>query len=146
MEEENEMQNTNTSAGEELQDDQQSFLARVRAQLGPVMDMAGITISPVESGWGSYDGKEKVSLTLLRIDLTNRSKFLAYLEALDSESLTPSKIRGLKGVTDSLARQLQSRYDVSNPSDNRMVELLGGDQCNRSKVSAIRSGWIKGAR
>lgn len=68
-------------------------------------------------------GDEDVEWALeLRLDIANGKKFVSYLKAL--RKMTDSQIRGLIKVSDVLISQLTEGYDLSDPSDDRLIELV----------------------
>ena len=61
----------------------------------------------------------------MRFKLFDSKKFLNYLGEMDKDKLSESQIHGLKAVIRSLTIQLKSQYEISDPNDERAIELLG---------------------
>jgi len=61
----------------------------------------------------------------MRFNLFDSKKFLNYLGEMDKDKLSESQIHGLKAVIRSLTIQLKSQYEISDPNDERAIELLG---------------------
>src|SRR3989344_7244084 len=61
----------------------------------------------------------------MRFNLFDSKKFLNYLGEMDKDKLSESQIHGLKAVIRSLTIQLKNQYEISDPDDERAIELLG---------------------
>lgn len=100
-------------------------LERIKLQYTDLINRTGIGLETIGTNhiFGA-DGKRQASE--LRFNLADRAKFIEYLNSIPPENLTPSQAEGLKSVAVSLTTQLTQEYQISNPKDERMIELLGG--------------------
>lgn len=90
-----------------------------------VLSRTGLSLEPVRAIGVimSQEGTEFPSE--LRINLSDGTQFVKYLESLKGGSLSPSQTLGLERTADSLTAQLKGQYDLSNSDDERLLELFG---------------------
>ncbi|MBI2049521.1 hypothetical protein HYT32_01240 [Candidatus Roizmanbacteria bacterium] len=89
----------------------------------PILDSLGISIEPVSGKYGSfYKDGEKVGIGELRVNITERSKYLSFLERLDNPDLQTKE--NLQSLANILAQQIYDNYNLEKPSDEAL-QLLG---------------------
>ncbi|MFH1367005.1 MAG: hypothetical protein ABIH38_03380 [Patescibacteria group bacterium] len=105
--------------------DREPPLERIKLQYADLIGRTGISLETIGTNriFGA-DGERQASE--LRFNLSDRNKFIEYLKSIPPENLSPSQAEGLKTVAESLTTQLAQEYQVTNPKDERMIELLGG--------------------
>ncbi len=99
----------------------------VHDQHQKTLQAVGLNIEPVRAVGTIVGADEESSIhaSELRLNLSDGKRFTAYLGSLDESALTPTQIKGLKAVAESLTSQLTSEYQLNNPEDERVIELFG---------------------
>jgi hypothetical protein len=108
---------------EREQEDQAAFLQRIENQYGIQMAKSGIGLESTKGKAVLMTADGESESTVLRVNLKDRTAFLAYLSALDSETISSSQVRGLTDVAKNLETQLKEVYSLDKP-DVRANELL----------------------
>lgn len=88
------------------------------------LEKTGLSLEPVSTGTLISRDEERPS-SEMRMNVSDGGKFITYLKALDEKQLSESQIKGLQTVAQSLTTQLTQQYELDNPNDKRMIELLG---------------------
>jgi hypothetical protein len=73
----------------------------------------------------SEEASRSVRLTEMRLNISDSTKFVAYLENLKTGSVDQTERDSLKELSKILEQQLIGEYDVTNPSDDRFLNLVG---------------------
>jgi len=85
----------------------------------------GLNLESVKSRFFTMSNTGEMQGTEMRINVLDGKKFIDYLESLDKNNITNDQVEGLKSVAEILTKQLAEEYDLSDPSDERMVEFMG---------------------
>lgn len=101
-------------------------LDNLRDKIDPILSATGLSLQPVETGKMFGPTGEQES-TAMKLNLSNGSKFVAYLEALEGNA-TQSQLLGIEDIPQILVQQLTSQYDLSDPNDERVLEFFGSAQ------------------
>lgn len=91
-----------------------------------VLDRVGLAIEPVSGKHGVVfaEGQE-AGVGEIRINIMDRSRFLSFLRALNSQHLQDSDLRNnLQKLSDILVQQICDHYNLHEPSDEAL-QLLG---------------------
>ncbi len=104
---------------------QKAFVDRVNKTYGIYLEKSGVSLETVDGSSAVFMNNEQIDTSKLRINLADHNRFLEYVSALDSETISASQTEGLKTVLNSLTEQLKEEYDVEK-LDPRAVELIGG--------------------
>lgn len=101
-------------------------LERIKLQYGDLTERTGISLESVRGPMTIYaqDGEKQTSL--LRINIADRKKYLTYLRTLEPDTIKDTQAQGITAVSESLTKQLAREYNLENPDDERMLQLLGG--------------------
>lgn len=97
---------------------------------GTDLARTGLNLEPVKSGIVAFSSTGELPELKMRINLEKGKRFLDYLDSLDKGYLTSGQIKGIEAVAKNLTSQLVEQYDLGDPNDKRMIELLS----NLSKV------------
>lgn len=107
--------------------EQRFSLEELVSKNGEVLARTGLSLEPVNGSTTLYTKEgEILPSSEMGLNLADRDRFLAYLEALQPETLTDSQALGLETVAETLTKQLTTQYNLDNPADDRMIELLSG--------------------
>lgn len=112
--------------GEEVDQKSKLNLIKANKEFGPLMNRVGLNIELAETGTAIFTSDGKAGISEIRFNIANREKFIGYLQEIGPESITENQIKGLKAVLENVTLQLEKQYQIDNPNDDRMVELLGG--------------------
>lgn len=85
----------------------------------------GLGLEPIKSGVVFFGGTGGLRELKVRVNLSDGKRFLDYLSSLDKDNLTSGQTKGLEAVAESLTKQLVGQYNLGNPDDERMIELMG---------------------
>ncbi len=100
-------------------------LIAAKQKFDPILYRVGLDMESVEKE-RMFTSKATFAAAEVRINISDREKFLLYLQELDPKKITEGQARSLAAVFESLTKQLKKEYQVDNPEDNRMIELLAG--------------------
>lgn len=109
----------------EQQADELLTSEQLKNELSPILEVTGLELQPINAKWGiagsgiSHEGVE------MRLNLKDGKIFASYLQSLSPETLTESQKAGLKDVSRILLQQFKGEYDLENPNDERLIELMG---------------------
>lgn len=116
-----------------------AFQKRVNDKYGILLEKAGIILEPVR-GWATvYSSAGNVDTSVLRINLADSNRFVEYLSALTTETITPSQIAGLQTVIENLNDQLLEQYEA-NQADERLGELMKNTDRMVEQFRRLRPG------
>ena len=111
---------------EDWQHQQQLSLLRSKGKFDPLLQRVGLSLESVKGGATVFSSESKLDAAEIRVNIKDRERFISYLQELDPEKITEGQMRSLKAVFKDLTKQLQNEYEVDNPDDDRMIELLAG--------------------
>lgn len=109
----------------EQEADEVLTLEELKSRTDATLKATGLEFEAVNPGWnvsgneGAHQGVE------LRLNLKDGKQFVSYLETLNPQNITSSQKEGLKEVAQVLLIQLTNEYNLDNPEDERMIELMG---------------------
>ena len=92
------------------------------------LSMLGLTLDPVsgKSAIAFGLGEERVSDGQLRINVSDRNRFVSFLEALEPSQVEETGLKSnLESLSGILAKQVLDNYNLQQPSDE-MLQLFGG--------------------
>lgn len=126
--------------------DRKAALEQLIQRHGDIMLRTGITLEPVRGFATLYTAEGETPTSEMRINLTDRLQFLHYLQALQPETITDSQVLGLVTVAETLRQQLTGEYKLDDPSDDRMIELLGNLDSIIDSYDRLDPGGQRGLR
>lgn len=104
----------------------QVSLLATKQKYDPMLYRIGLNLESKEMTGVMLSSEGRFAPEEIRINISDREKFLQYLRELDPQTLTESQAQSLVAVFESLTDQLKKEYNVDNPEDDRMIELLAG--------------------
>jgi hypothetical protein len=91
----------------------------------PLLDAIGLSIEPVLGKGETILGQgEEINTGELRINITEKSKFLQFLKNIDNQNINPMLKSNLHALSNILAKQIGDNYDLQAPSDEAL-KLFG---------------------
>ncbi len=97
----------------------------LKDMLAPVLNATGLEIESVENGQSLSSSKGSEKGTELRINIKDGKRFVTFLKSTDATSMTEEDKDGLVQVAEVLLTQFVSQYDITDPNDERFLELMG---------------------
>ena len=109
---------------EQRREDELSHILRTHKE---ELSRTGLGLEPVKTGIVMIEsGAKKITKHLeMRINLVDGKRFIGYLDDLAANPIQESQTDALKSIAKSLTAQLTSQYQLENPNDERMIQLLG---------------------
>jgi hypothetical protein len=108
---------------EEESAQRESSRERCEGDLGPTLAAIGLLVGPVKSGWEFHGVGEDFDSNKLSLHIEDPTRFSAYLEALDPDTITDSQKRGLTSLSLTLCDQIKTEYNPSS-GDDRFLSLV----------------------
>ncbi len=118
----------NESAGMDLDEqkaDSLLTLEELKEEAKPILEATGLALASADTNMMIGDDSGGLRVKELRVDIANGSKFVAYLQALEPQTLTKGQAAGLEKVMASVTEQFQKEYDLDSVQDDRVLELMG---------------------
>jgi hypothetical protein len=91
---------------------------------GSVLDSIGLSLESPNTK-GDIDENETYVVGDMKINLADRTRYLAFLKSIGVENVSEEVIRIVNMVAGKLSRQVQEWYDLKSPDDN-LLELFSG--------------------
>ena len=118
----------NESAGMDLDEqkaDSLLTLEELKEEAKPILEATGLALASADTNMMIGDDSGGLRVKELRVDIANGSKFVAYLQALEPQTLTKGQAAGLEKAMASVTEQFQKEYDLDSVQDDRVLELMG---------------------
>lgn len=116
------------SAGMDLDEqkaDSLLTLEELKEEAKPILEATGLALASADTNMMIGDDSGDLRVEELRVDIADGSKFVAYLQALEPQTLTKSQATGLEKIMASVTEQFQKEYDLDSAQDDRILELMG---------------------
>lgn len=97
----------------------------LKREVEPILTSTGLELQPVNPGWTMNTNQDTHAGVEMRLNLKDGKQFVNYLQSLEPDTITESQKEGLKEVTSILNQQFTDEYNLSDPGDERLIELMG---------------------
>lgn len=110
-------------AGATHEDEKKLSVKELSSDYFDTLEATGLRLEPVRGEATMFTQEGEIPTSLMRLNLKDGRKFIAYLRVLEGQALEVTQIRGLAEVAKILTAQLATEYDLNAP-DEHMLELF----------------------